>query len=178
MANEVGKGKYVYVFEFWATWCPPCRQTIPHLTDVAHKFASRNVRFLGITNEDNEGTVRRFVDSMGARMDYHVLIDEDGSLSDMFMAKYRVNGIPHAFIVGKNGEVTWHGHPAEPTMEREIEKAASVPDKVAFDPRTMTQDQIASLSVKELKAYLNSKHINSDNVLEKSELVQLVIKNA
>ena len=33
-----GKGKKVYVVEFWATWCPPCRTTIPHLTELQKKY--------------------------------------------------------------------------------------------------------------------------------------------
>ena len=41
------------VIEFWATWCPPCRQTIPHLTQLAHKFT--DIVFIGVTNEPADG---------------------------------------------------------------------------------------------------------------------------
>ena len=45
---EAGK---VYVVEFWATWCPPCRTSIPHLTEVQKQFKDKGVTVIGISNE-------------------------------------------------------------------------------------------------------------------------------
>src|SRR5690242_16512330 len=42
---EPGK---TYVIEFWATWCGPCRVSIPHLTELAHKYKDQGVRVLGV----------------------------------------------------------------------------------------------------------------------------------
>src|SRR6188474_2613487 len=46
------KGEKIVVVEFWATWCGPCRTSIPHLTELQQKFADRDVIFVGISDED------------------------------------------------------------------------------------------------------------------------------
>lgn len=105
--NE-GGDKDVYVVEFWATWCPPCRTSIPHLTEVQKRFKDKGVTIIGVTNE-KEGVVKPFVDDLGSKMDYHVAIDE-GATGNGYMKAYGINGIPHAFVV-QNEKVIWHGHP-------------------------------------------------------------------
>jgi len=97
----------VHVLEFWATWCPPCRTSIPHLTEVQEKFAGRGVKIIGVSDE-KLGTVEPFVEKMGDKMAYTVAID--GGVKKEYMDKYNIGGIPHAFVV-KDGEVAWHGHP-------------------------------------------------------------------
>ena len=104
---DISKG--VNVVEFWATWCPPCRTSIPHLTETQVKYKDRGVNIIGVTNETLEA-VEPFVNRMGKKMEYSVAIDKGRSTSNEFMGRYNVGGIPHAFVV-KNGKVVWHGHP-------------------------------------------------------------------
>ena len=93
-------------------------------------------------------------------------------------------GIPHAFVVGKDGKVSWHDHPMSRDFEPAIEKALAVPSTApaapapSFDPSKMSTEEISKLSAKDLKGYLKAKKIDVDNVLEKSELVDLVLKSA
>lgn len=75
---------------------------------------------------------------MGAKMDYNVAIDEEGSvyrgiISDSascslveYMEVNRIQGIPHAFIIGKDGQTAWHGHPME-LEEHLLEAVEKVP---------------------------------------------------
>ncbi len=102
------KGKQVVVVEFWATWCPPCRTSIPHLTEMQKKF--KDVIFIGVTDEE-VATVRKFVTKMGDQMDYVVAVDANRKTSAGFMEAFGEGGIPHAFIVDKEGRIVWHGHP-------------------------------------------------------------------
>ncbi len=104
------KGKQIVVVEFWATWCPPCRTSIPHLTELARKYKDKDVVIVGVSDE-KPAVVKAFVEKMGAKMDYVVAIDADNATGEGYMRAYNQNGIPHAFVVDKQGRVVWHGHP-------------------------------------------------------------------
>ena len=106
-----GKGKTIYVVEFWATWCPPCRASIPHLTELQKKFKDKGVVFVGVTDEKSD-VVKKFVEKMGDKMDYNVAID-GGKTSEGYMEAFGVGGIPHAFVVDKEGKIAWQGHPMD-----------------------------------------------------------------
>jgi thiol-disulfide isomerase/thioredoxin len=107
---EMKKGS-VYVVEFWATWCPPCRTSIPHLTELQHQFKDKGVTIIGVSNEAAD-VVKPFVEEETAgKMDYTVAIDPERQVSKGYMEAFGVGGIPHAFIVGKDGNLLWHGHP-------------------------------------------------------------------
>src|SRR5687767_6815741 len=54
-----GAGKTVYVLEFWATWCKPCRDNIPHLSDVQDRFKRKDVTVVAISEEDTK-TIQDF----------------------------------------------------------------------------------------------------------------------
>lgn len=107
------KGK-PQIVEFWATWCPPCRASIPHLNAINKKFKEKGLVVIGITDETKD-KVEKFQKSLP--MDYSVAVG-GGKLQQAV----GVNGIPHAFVVGKDGKVLWEGHPMKLT-DAEIEKA-------------------------------------------------------
>ena len=100
-----------YVVEFWATWCGPCLESIPHLTELARKY--KDVRFVGISIlEDNDkGQVRQFVEKMGDKMAYTVGYSGNREgMAASWLSAARQGGIPTAFIV-RNNTVLWIGHP-------------------------------------------------------------------
>ena len=107
-----GKGKNIYVVEFWATWCGPCRMSIPHLTEMQKKFKDQNVIFIGVSDETAD-KVKPFVEQMGEKMDYVVALDKDQKTAAAYMGAFGINGIPHSFVIDKTGAVAWHGHPMD-----------------------------------------------------------------
>jgi len=102
------------LLEFWATWCPPCRQSIPHLNEIYAKYKDRGLMIVGVTDEP-DGVIRKFQKDLP--MDYAVATDTGGRLSN----EMGIQGIPHAFLVNKSGEIVWDGHPMQLTDE-DIEK--------------------------------------------------------
>ncbi len=109
-STEWGKIGKLTIVEFWATWCAPCRISIPHLTEIQQKYAAQGVTVVGLSHE-NKDVVTRFVAEQGERMQYAVGIDSRGRLYRSYMQAFGVKGIPHAFIVSADGRILWHGHP-------------------------------------------------------------------
>lgn len=120
---EPGK---IYVVEFWATWCGPCKVSIPHLTELQKKYP--DVSFIGVSVfEDDPSGVAPFVKEMGDKMGYRVAVDKvadgasanEGAMAQNWMAAAGEQGIPAAFIVDKEGRVAWIGHPM--SMDKPLE---------------------------------------------------------
>ncbi|MCJ7822681.1 MAG: TlpA family protein disulfide reductase, partial [Armatimonadetes bacterium] len=105
-----GKGKTIFVIDFWATWCGPSKEAIPHLTKLQRKFKDKGVVFIGVSMED-ASTVRTFVKTMGAKMDYAVAVDDRGWTARAYLGAFGIDWIPHAFVIDKEGRIIWHGHP-------------------------------------------------------------------
>lgn len=107
------KGK-VYVIEFWATWCGPCIASMPHLSELQHKFREDGLTIIGITSPDPGNTlelVRKMVEEKGEGMGYTVAWDPDRKTSEDWMRAAGQNGIPTSFLVDKEGRIAYIGHP-------------------------------------------------------------------
>ena len=118
--EKFDKGK-IYVVEFWATWCGPCRATIPHLTKLQKQY-KKEVTMIGVAVlEEDQDEVGKFVQKMGDEMDYRVALDlvpedgdgDDGAMYKSWMDPAELQGIPAAFIINGDGLVAWIGHPGQ-----------------------------------------------------------------
>jgi thiol-disulfide isomerase/thioredoxin len=110
---------HVYVVEFWAVWCAPCRTSIPHLNDLHEKFKDKGLVVIGQNVwEGDESNVAPFIQQMGRKMTYRVALDKKakdgkGVMSETWMTAAGQNGIPAAFVVDRKGRIAWLGHPME-----------------------------------------------------------------
>ncbi len=118
LAREIGTR--VFMVEFWATWCPPCKASVPRLTEFQNKY-KKDLTIIGITSKDDRGNtnaaVRRFVKDKGPKMSYTVAMDKDMVTSMAYMGGAEVAGIPYAFLVARNGKIAWEGSPLDPALD-------------------------------------------------------------
>jgi len=110
--KEFEKDK-AYVVEFWATWCGPCRVTIPHLNKLHNAFKEKGLVIIGQSVwEQDDAAVAPFVKKIGDKMTYRVALDGKGFMSKNWMDAAGQTGIPTAFVVDTNGVIAWIGHPS------------------------------------------------------------------
>jgi thiol-disulfide isomerase/thioredoxin len=114
----------VYIVEFWATWCPPCRKSIPHLSELQEEYGSSGLVIVGVTDEDAE-VVEPFVERMGSKMDYIVAIDNRSKTSRAWMQASGQKGIPTAFIVDRSKTIQFIGHPLSPEFKSTLDQVMS-----------------------------------------------------
>lgn len=106
-----------YIVEFWATWCGPCRVSIPHLNEIHNKYKDKGLIVIGQDCwEKDESLVEPFIQKMGDKMTYRVALDdkagsEAGKMAETWMQAAGQNGIPSAFLVDTKGRIAWIGHP-------------------------------------------------------------------
>lgn len=107
------KDKIVFV-DFWATWCPPCRELIPEVNAFHAKYG-KDVAFIGLSKEDPK-VVEEFMAK--TKMNYPIAIDTKGRTSEVL----GVEGIPHVMVVTPDGIVRWQGFPgsAEDPMNEKV----------------------------------------------------------
>lgn len=164
-----GKGKQVYLLEFWAVWCPPCIVSIPHMTELQQKYKDELV-VLGITSMDPRNTlsqVRNFVDQQGAKMDYVVGFEREPNTARAYLEAVGAMGIPHAFVIDKEGRIAWQGNPLDtPTLDRVV--AEVIAGK--FDLAQAQQRQEASKLIQQAMMQLRTQRFEEAVTLLKQAL--------
>ena len=102
-----------YLFEFWATWCGPCVQMVPHLDQLHRDFGPKGLVVLATSVwEDDQAKVAGFVKARAGKMTYRVGFDADQAMAKGWLEAAGVDGIPHAFVV-RQGKILWAGHPGQ-----------------------------------------------------------------
>ncbi len=107
---ETFKGRVV-LLDFWATWCAPCRKSMPELEVLHQKYAGRGFSVLGVSiDEDGAEKVRKFI--AAKKFTYPIGID---SAAESTWERFHIKAIPAAFLVDQQGQVVaqWTGTPVD-----------------------------------------------------------------
>ena len=117
-----GRNKNVYVVEFWATWCPPCIMSIPHLTEIQKRYRDKNVVVVAVTDEP-PSLVTQFVQRQDDKIGYTVACDKEQKTTASYLFAAGQASIPVTFIVNREGKIAWIGSPFE--MDRVLEEVVA-----------------------------------------------------
>lgn len=112
------QGKVVLI-NFWATWCPPCREEMPSMEKVYRRFKDKDFTILAVDIMEHPDTVRRF--ARRYELTFPILLDANGEVTQ----KYVANAIPTSYIVDKEGKAVgkvigprnWDGEHARALLE-------------------------------------------------------------
>jgi peroxiredoxin len=116
------RGKVV-LLDFWATWCDPCREEIPHLVDLQNKYRDQGLQIIGISMDDGPEPVRDFYQRL--HMNYPVAMGS-ATIGELYGG---VLGLPIAFIISRDGRVEARhiGATDRAVFEREIRALLPLP---------------------------------------------------
>jgi cytochrome c biogenesis protein CcmG, thiol:disulfide interchange protein DsbE len=109
------RGKVV-LLDFWATWCDPCREEIPHFVELQQKYGDRGLQIIGVSMDDSLEPVRPFYQQF--HMNYPVVMGtaKTGELYGGIL------GLPISFLIGRDGHIyaKYIGATDASVFEREI----------------------------------------------------------
>ena len=109
------KGKVVVV-DFWASWCPPCRESIPEVVALYKKYKDKGVEVVAISLDNKKEDAQDYAKAN----DMTYIQTYDGGQSETAM-NYGIEGIPTVFVIGKDGKI--FSTTAREDLEGTVEKA-------------------------------------------------------
>lgn len=92
------RGKVV-LLDFWATWCDPCRDEIPHFVELQNQYRGQGLQIIGVSMDDGPEPVREFYQRF--RMNYPVVMG-NARTGELYGG---VLGLPIAFLIGRDGRI-------------------------------------------------------------------------
>ena len=106
LSDYVGKGKYVLA-DFWASWCPPCRKSMPLLKELYNGYQDKGLEILGLATRDKIHNSLRAIEE--EQMPWPQILDNNNTAAEA----YGVSGIPHLILFGPDGTIVLRGYPDE-----------------------------------------------------------------
>jgi len=89
----------VVIINFWASWCPPCREEAPYLEATWRKYKDQGVVFIGVDWVDTEKPALAYID------EFDITYLNGPDIGTRIASLYNIQGIPETFFIAKNGEL-------------------------------------------------------------------------
>ena len=176
--TELQKGS-VYLIEFGATWCGPCKPAISHLTELKLRHGD-DLEVIGFFVMENQTgiqgdqrhlqKVRDYVERMDSQIQYTVAIDD---LNDSMAKAWVDNGVPQAYIVNGNGLIAWKGNPNSQEMDRAVQMIlnGSYDLSAAIEEEKSSLDQVTEFN-RSLPLLMDGNGGEKEDVLFRSLLME------
>ncbi len=101
------RGKLVYL-DFWASWCAPCRQSFPWLSEIQSRYGAQNIVIVAVNLDHDRAKAERFLSEIPAR--FPIFYDPSGTLA----TEYKVKAMPSSFLIDRDGRIRYEHHGFSP----------------------------------------------------------------
>ena len=109
------RGK-VYVLDFWATWCGPCIQAMPHLAELAKRHEAAGLVVIPVTTvtgSNSRAAIDKYIAANGPKLGLTFAVCTDRRMEDSWFEAAAQEGIPCSFVVDRAGKIAFIGHPLD-----------------------------------------------------------------
>ncbi len=108
----------VVIINFWASWCPPCRDEAPYLEATWRKYKDRGVVFIGVDYVDTEPNALAYIE------EFDITYPNGPDIGQKIAQAYRIKGVPETFYVDKTGQLrgVHIGPLSPPILDNKIEE--------------------------------------------------------
>jgi thiol-disulfide isomerase/thioredoxin len=137
-------GKQAVYLKFWATWCVPCRQQMPHF-EHAYETAGTDLAVIAIDVGFNDSidAIRAYRKKLGITMP---IVFDDGSLG----AAFHLRVTPTHIVIGRDGRILYVGHLADQALDAALITARAAPAAAGPQPPSMANREPAPIAVGDL----------------------------
>ena len=128
ISNASLRGKVV-LLDFWGTWCPPCRASVPILRGLNKKYSGKPFQLVGISSDDDEDVWKTFIQEQ--HMNWQEYID----LSDQVLQAFKIESFPTYIVLDKDGVIRFRQSGLGEFTEGELSDAINKALKRESDPK-------------------------------------------
>lgn len=89
----------VVVVDFWASWCKPCRQSIPWLNELKARYGASGLTIIGVNVDAERRDADRFLRDVP--IDFEIMFDPQGNVARQF----KVQAMPTSYVIDRNGKI-------------------------------------------------------------------------
>ncbi|MHB0965690.1 MAG: TlpA family protein disulfide reductase [Bellilinea sp.] len=113
----------VVIINFWASWCPPCREEAAYLERTWRKYKDKGVIFIGVDYADAEKPALAYID------EFDITYFNGPDLGTRISQSYNIKGVPETYYVAKDGSLRGNhiGPLFEPELDNRIDELLSEP---------------------------------------------------
>jgi thiol-disulfide isomerase/thioredoxin len=99
LCGDSAKEKKIVLMDFWATWCPPCRKTLPQVDELGRNYKDKGVETLFVNFKEGENAVNKLLSTV--KLTGKVLLDSDGAVGKSYGIG-GIIGLPRTVIIGRD----------------------------------------------------------------------------
>jgi thiol-disulfide isomerase/thioredoxin len=156
VSNASLRGKVVLV-DFWGTWCPPCRESVPALRNLNKKYVGKPFQLVSVSSDDDEDVWKTFIKA--EHMDWLQYIDLPGEVLHAF----KVDSFPTFVVLDKDGVIRFRQSGEGPETESELEDAINKHLKRESDPKLAAAAAAEAASVSTASASNGSRNTSGNS---------------